>query len=200
MQQQRADYDLLAVFPDETKAEAATAKLQKEGFGTEEVFQLPATIVKNGQFRDHGPSRNRDEMFLQTRQTGPNPLLIVLLAIGLGIVFGGIGFALPAILLAVHLASFHVADPTSGIEGTVVGVVLGVVIGLLRRGPVRGNIGQEQLRSREVPAPKPATSSGARTVVALRFPADDNISRRTRARAILLNNGGRIDRSVSQRE
>ena len=34
-QQQFADYDLLAVFGDETKAEAAEAKLHKEGFETE---------------------------------------------------------------------------------------------------------------------------------------------------------------------
>ena len=37
-QQQFADFDLLAVFSDETKAEAAEAKLHKEGFGADEVL------------------------------------------------------------------------------------------------------------------------------------------------------------------
>ncbi len=198
MQQQRADYDLLAVFSDETKAGVAAAKLHKEGFGDEEVFQLPAHAVKQGQYRNHGPNANRDEIFLQTRRAGPNLLLVVVLAVGFAIVFGGIGFALPFILLAFHLTFFHLVDPTTGIEGGLFGLLLGAIVGLLRRGPVRGNIGQEQLRTRSGPAPKATVD--ARTVVALRFPDDDNISRRTRARAILLNNGGSIDRSVGQRE
>jgi hypothetical protein len=37
-------------------------------------------------------------------------------------------------------------------------------------------------------------------VVALRFVDPDNISRKSRARAILLNNQGKIDRSVSRQE
>ena len=49
--QQFADFDLLAVFSDETKAEAAEAKLHKEGFGADEVFRLAASAVKNGEFR-----------------------------------------------------------------------------------------------------------------------------------------------------
>ena len=59
MQQQDGNYDLLAVFPDETHADAAAAKLCKEGFGDSEVFQLPADTASRGEFREHGPNRNR---------------------------------------------------------------------------------------------------------------------------------------------
>ncbi len=56
-QQQPANYDLLAVFTEEAKADAAVAKLHKEGFGEEEVYQLESGTVGSGQFRDHGPNR-----------------------------------------------------------------------------------------------------------------------------------------------
>ena len=72
-QQQFAEYDLLAVFNDETRAEAAETKLHKEGFSSEEVFRLASSMVKAGEFREHGPNRNRSSVFLQTRRTGPNP-------------------------------------------------------------------------------------------------------------------------------
>src|SRR5437588_10845704 len=72
-QQQHADYDLLAVFSDETKAEAAEAKLLKEGFTNEEVFRLASDFVKDAQFREHGPNRDRSSVFLQTTPSGPNP-------------------------------------------------------------------------------------------------------------------------------
>ena len=41
-QQQNADYDLLAVFTDETTAEAASAKLRSAGFTNEEIFRVRA--------------------------------------------------------------------------------------------------------------------------------------------------------------
>jgi len=43
-------------------------------------------------------------------------------------------------------------------------------------------------------------SPNARIVVALRFVDPDNISRKSRARAILLNNQGKIDRSIGHRQ
>lgn len=189
-QQQHADYDLLAVFSDEGKADAATAKLRKEGFGEEEVYQLAAGTIGSGQFRDHGPNRARGEFFLQTKRSGPNPLLVILFAVILGLVVGGLSFA----------ASFalpSLPEPLTLVVGTIVGIALGALLGLLQRGRERGNIGQNQSKASVPPS---RAVSNALTVVALRFPDQDNISRKSRARAILLNNGGRIDRSVGKRE
>jgi hypothetical protein len=50
--------------------------------------------------------------------------------------------------------------------------------------------------ARSVPAP----AKGARNAIALRFPDAENISRRSRARAILIQNGGKIDRNVGRTE
>jgi hypothetical protein len=195
MQQQVSDYDLLAVFPDEQHAEAATAKLRKEGFGDSEVFQLAAGAAGKGEFREHGPNRNRREVFLRTERTGPNLLLVVLLAIALGIVIGGIGFALPLLVLTLHLAFFGVAEPITGIAASALGIIIGAIIGLSRGGRVRGAIGQDTAKA--------STSSpvqGARTMVALRFADRDNTIKNSKARAILINNEGKIDRSIGRRE
>jgi hypothetical protein len=195
MQQQGADYDLLAVFPDETHADAAASKLRKEGFGDSEVFQLPADAVSRGEFREHGPNRNRGDIFLRTERSGPSPLLVVVLAIALGVIIGGIGFALPIFALALHLAFFALPEPVTGFVASALGVVVGAIIGLLQRGRVRGAIGQDTSRAS---AARPI--QGAHTVVALRFADPDNTIKNSRARAILLNNEGKIDRSVRRRE
>jgi F0F1-type ATP synthase assembly protein I len=189
-QQQHADYDLLAVFPSEEKADAAAEKLRKEGFGEEEVYQLQEGSVGAGEFRVHGPGTARSEFFLQTQRSGPNPALAVLFAIIGGIVLGVIGFA-------AHFASPIVSEPLAWIIGAIVGLVLGVIIGLSRRGRVRGAIGQDMSRLSTASTPP---APGARTVVALRLPDAQNISRKSRARAILLTGGGKIDRSVGRRE
>ena len=198
MQQQSADYDLLAVFNDETAAEAAASKLRKEGFSEDEVLQVAP--IAGGQFREHGPSSNRSEVFLQTTRSGPNPLLIILLAIAFAIIFGGVGFAVVLILVAIHLVLFAIAEPTALIVGAV-GLIAGAVTGLTRRGRVRGNIGQDvsKLNAANVRS-VPASTKGARNAVALRFPDTENISRRSRARAILIQNGGKIDRNVGRTE
>nr|HET6904419.1 hypothetical protein [Ktedonobacteraceae bacterium] len=189
-QQQFADFDLLAVFSDETKAEAAEAKLHKEGFGSDEVFRLAASVVKNGEFREHGPNRDRSAVFLQTRRAGPNPVLVVLFAVIFGLVLGGL-------LLVAHLAVAAIPEPTSAIAGAIVGVILGATIGLLRRGRVQGAIGQDLTKvAANTTSKKP--SQEERTVVAVRFPDSDNITRKSRARAILLTTGGKIDRSVGR--
>jgi hypothetical protein len=187
-QQQYADYDLLAVFPDEAKAEETAAKLRKAGFEDNEVYQLEASIVKEGQFRDHGPSQDRREFFLQTQRTGPNPLMVVLLAVVSGLILGALSFT-------ASLVFPDLPEPTTLLLGIALGLLLGALIGLVRGGRVRGNIGQDPQTSR---APV-SSSSEARTVIALRFPDPENISRKSRARAILLNNGGRIDRSVGRK-
>jgi len=187
-QQQSADYDLLAVFSDESKADAAEAKLHKEGFGEDEVYRLTSGTVASGQFREHGPNRERRNVFLQTSRTGPNPVMVVLLAVVLGLIFGGV-------LFVAHFAFPALPEPTAALVGVVVGIVLGAIVGLLQRGRVRGAIGQEITRA-SATSKKPA--SGERTVIALRLPDPDNITRRSRARAILLNNGGKIDRSVGR--
>jgi hypothetical protein len=189
-QQQFAEYDLLAVFNDETQAEAAETKLHKEGFSSEEVFRLASSMVKAGEFREHGPNRNRSSVFLQTRRTGPNPVLVILLAVVFGLVLG-------LLLFVAHFAFAAIPEPTAAIAGVVVGVILGVVIGLLQRGRVQGAIGQDMSK---VNATSRQPAQDDLNVVAIRLPDSSNITRKSRARAILLTNGGKIDRSVSRRE
>ena len=75
------------------------------------------------------------------------------------------------------------------------GIILGAIIGLTRRERVRGAIGQDLAR---VNAVKVQPTQEARTVIAIRLPDPDNISRKSKARAILLNNRGKIDRSVGE--
>jgi hypothetical protein len=189
-QQQYADYDLLAVFADETKAEAAEAKLLKEGFGDDEVFRLAAGMVKGGEFREHGPNRDRSSIFLQTTRSGPNPVMIVLLAIIFGLVLG-------VLLFAAHFAFASIPEPLTAIAGAIVGIILGAVIGFLQNRRVRGAIGQDMTQVNTA-TKKPAQED--LTVVALRLLDSTNTTRKTRARGILLTNGGKIDRSVGRSE
>ena len=189
-QQQFAEYDLLAVFNDETRAEAAETKLHKEGFSSEEVFRLASSMVKAGEFREHGPNRNRSSVFLQTRRTGPNPVMVILLAVVFGLILG-------LLLFVAHFAFAAIPEPTAAIAGVVVGVILGVVIGLLQRGRVQGAIGQDM--SKVVDASRQPAQDDL-NVIAIRLPDASNITRKSRARAILLTNGGKIDRSVGRRE
>lgn len=190
-QQQPASYDLLAVFPDEAQADTATSKLHKEGFDINEVFQLEEGTVGSGQFREHGPNRTRSEYFLRTQKSGPNPVYIVLFAILFGIILGGLafiaGFAVPSL-----------PEPVTFFIGALIGVILGAIVGSFTRRRVRGAIGQDT--SKQTTNTTQKARSGSRNVVALRFPDPDNISRKSRARAILINNGGKIDRSVGRRE
>lgn len=187
-QQEQTNYDLLAVFSDEAKAEAAETKLQKEGFGSNEVFRLAADVVRGGQFREHGPNRDRSAVFLQTSRSSPRPTTVILFAIIFGVILG-------LLVFTAHFAFSAIPALTGTLAGVVVGIIIGAAIGLLRRGPVRGNIGQDTVKASVATANK-KPSQTARTVVALRFPDADNITRKSRARAILLNNGGKIDRSV----
>lgn len=199
MQQQPAEYDLLAVFSDETTAETATTKLRGAGFSDEEIFRV--TPGSGGEFREHGPNVNRRDVFLQTRRRGPNPLLILFLAIALGIIFGGGVFVVALILFfAIHIAFFVLpTDLLIGGIGAVIGVIVGAVTGVRRGGRTIGNIGQDMSKvntpARVVPAP-----SGTRNAVAVRLPDSENISRKSRARAILIQNGGKIDRNVGRGE
>jgi hypothetical protein len=190
-QQQPAEYDLLAVFPEEAQADAAAAKLRKEGFHEDEVHQMQRGVVGSGEFRVHGPDRDRQAYFLQTRRAGPNLVVVVSLALICAVVLGALSFAVsfafPRVLI----------EPLTVLIGIVLGLVIGVVIGLVRRGRVRGDIGQKTSGA-SVPPPQKALQ-GVRTVVAVRFEDPDNISRNSRARAILINNQGKIDRSVSRK-
>lgn len=193
-QQQHADFDLLAVFKEVSSADAAEAKLRKEGFGDEEVFRLVPGSVGRGEFREHGPNRERSEVFLQTRRTGPNLALTSLLAIIFGAVLGGLTFGV------VDFGLKNIPWLPATLVGVLVGIVLGAIIGLTRKRRVRGAIGQDMTKVTppETPAKKPATSAGELTVVAIHLPDPENISRKSKARAILLNNGGKIDRSVGR--
>ena len=92
MQQQQMNYDLLAVFNNESDADAAETKLHKEGFGNDEVFRLTADSVAGGQFREHGPNRDRSAVFLQTTRSGPNPVTVILFAIVFGLILGALLF------------------------------------------------------------------------------------------------------------
>lgn len=187
-QQQFSDLDLLAVFSDETKAEVAEAKLHKEGFSAEEVFRLASDVIVNGQFREHGPNRDRSSVFLQTRRSGPSPIIVVLLAVIFGLVLG-------ALMLAAHFAFPTISLLIGTLAGVVVGVILGATIGLLRRGPVRGAIGQD---TSKVSAASKKPGQAERTVIAVRLSDAGDVPRKSRARAILLTNGGKIDRSVER--
>jgi hypothetical protein len=189
-QQQYADYDLLAVFSDEAKANEVASKLHKEGFTDDEVYQLTEGSVGQGQFREHGPSQTRSAYFLRTQRSGPSPALVILFAVILGAVLGVASFA----------ASFALPtlpEPITTIICVIIGVVLGAILGWSRR-RTRGAIGQQQAVAK--PHAPPAAGGGARNVIALRFHDPDNISRNSRARAILLNNKGKIDRSVGRRD
>ena len=187
-QQQPADLDLLAVFNDREHAEAATSKLRKEGFSEEEIVRPEAGTVGSGQFREHGPNQNRSAVFLQTTRSGPRPATILLFAV----IFGAI---LALLALAAHFAFAALPEPTSTIIGAVVGVLIGVLVGSLRRGPTRGAIGQDTTR-----ANAPPVQPNDYIAVGVRFENPTNVSRTSRARAILINNGGKIDRSVGRRE
>ncbi|HEV2579237.1 MAG TPA: hypothetical protein VGT44_00175 [Ktedonobacteraceae bacterium] len=187
MQQQELNYDLLAVFGSETDADAAAVKLTKEGFGDDEVFRMTGDSVTSGEFRDHGPNRNRSEVFLQTSRSGPNPVSVIALALLFGVLIGGIMFG------AAEFTTKLLPIVPSTVAGAAVGIILGAVLGLLQRGRERGNIGQD--RSRQAAAQQ---NQGARTVIAVRLSNAENISRKSKARAILINNNGRIDRSVGR--
>lgn len=202
-QQQEMDFDLLAVFKEESSADAAEAKLHKEGYGPDEVFRLASGSVGRGEFREHGPGQERREIFLQTKRTGPSPRLVVLFAVLFSIVLGALSFGV------VELSLKSVSSWLATLIGVLVGLVLGSVVGLTRKGQVRGNIGQERIQSSPAATPStptpvkrppstPSVSVGALTVIALRLPDAENISRKSKARAILLNNGGKIDRSVGR--
>jgi hypothetical protein len=189
-QQQFADYDLLAVFNDDTQAQAAESKLLKEGFGNDEVFRLASSMIREGEFREHGPNRDRGALFLQTRRAGPSPAMVVLLAILCGLLLG-------LLLFVAHFAFAAVPEPPAAIAGVVVGVIVGAVIGLLRPGRMQGAIGQDTAKAH---ATERQPTQGDLKVVALRLPDAENVARKSRARAILLTNGGKIDRSVGRRE
>src|SRR5579883_2212521 len=153
-QQQQPGYDLLAVFPSETQADTAASKLHKEGFTDDEVYQMDPGQRK-GEFREHGPNTARRDIFLQTQRSGPNPALIIFLAVVCGLLVAALTFAATFVI--------PLPEPTTLLIGAAVGIVLGIIIGLLRRGRVRGAIGQAT-----PPPTSPKAAAGARTVVALR--------------------------------
>jgi len=185
-QQQSANYDLMAVFPDEPKATEATEKLHKAGFTQDEVHQMASGSIGTGEFRVHGPNQGRADYFLQRQRSGPNLWLVVGLALVFALILGGLTFISTFTLPSLHVGYVFLI-------GAAIGLILGAMLALLRRGRVRGDIGQKTT------AP-PKQMQGTRNVVALRFADPDNISRKSRARAILINNQGKIDRSVGQRE
>src|SRR6266566_2509501 len=172
-QRQQMNYDLLAVFNNESDADAAETKLHKEGFGDDEVFRLAADSVTGAQFREQGP----------------NPVTVIVLAIVFGLILGVVLFGVAD--FAVKTLPLLPFTPV----GVAVGIILGAILGLLRRGRVRGAIGQDLSR---VNASNTRPELGARTAIAVRLPDPGNISRKSKARAILLNNKGKIDRSVSR--
>lgn len=187
-QQQSGDYDLLAVFNDESKAEGAASKLYKEGFSGDEVMRLPSDYASRAEFRVHGPGSDRGALFLQTRRASPNPARIIVYAVVFGIILG-------LILFAAHFAVPTISEPLGAIAGAIVGVIVGAVLGFTQRGPVRGVIGQDMAK---VEASQRNAAQGALTVVAVRLTDAENITRKSRARGILLTNGGKIDRNVGR--
>src|SRR5260370_15461611 len=89
-QQHQMKFDLLAVFNAESDGDAAESKLHEEGFGDDEVFRMTAGSVSGGQFRQHGPDRDRAAVFLQTTRSGPNPVTVILLAVIFGVLLGAV--------------------------------------------------------------------------------------------------------------
>lgn len=187
-QQQSGDYDLLAVFGDENRAEGAANKLYKEGFNSDEVIRLSEDYASGAQFRVHGPSSDRSALFLQTRHSGPNAARIITYAIIFGIILG-------LILFIAHFAVASIAEPLGAIVGAIVGVIVGAVLGFVQRGPARGSIGQDVAKAET--GQRRATQD-ALTVVAVRLSDSQNVARKSRARGILLTNGGKIDRNVGR--
>jgi hypothetical protein len=196
MQQQHADYDLLAVFTDEKAANSAVTSLEKAGYSSDEIFQLAAGSVGSGQFREHGPDRSRGDYFLQTRRTRPTLLLILLFAVAFGLIFGGAAFLIALILVLVHLLAFTL-EPITALGGAILGIIIGAVTALQHGTRIRGNIGQKTVPTT---ATAPTANQDAKTVVAIRLPDPENIRRKSQAQAILIQNQGKIDRSVSRSE
>ena len=188
-QQEEMDYDLLAVFNDQSDADNAETKLHKENYGDDEVFRLASSAVVSGQFREHGPDRDRSSVFLQTTRQGPNPAIIILFAVIFGLILGGVMFGVADFAIQSHPILL------ATLAGVVVGVIIGVIVGLLRKGPVRGAIGQDLSK---VSTPAKMTEQEARTVIAIRLHDPENISRKSKARAILINNKGKIDRNIGR--
>ena len=187
MQQQEMNYDLLAVFNAESDADAAETKLHKEGFGDNEVFRMAASSASGGQFREHGPDRDRSAVFLRTSRQGPSAATVILFAVIFGVLLGAVMFGVTDFAISSHPILLGT------LAGVVVGIILGAILGFTRRGRVRGAIGQDLSR---VNAARAQPTAEARTVIAIRLPDPENISRKSKARAILLNNKGKIDRSV----
>ncbi len=187
-EQVQGQYDLVAIFNEETKAEAAETKLLKEGFHNDEVFRLANSLFRKAQFREHGPNQNRGSVFLQTTRSGPNPAKVIVFALVFGLILGLVAFL-------AHFAIATLPVLTATLAGAVVGIVLGAIIGYLQR-EVRGNIGQDTTKG----TPARATGKDDLNVIAIRFSDPENVSRKSRARAIMLNNGGKIDRSIATRE
>ena len=148
---------------------------------------MAAGAVSGSQFREHGPNRDRASVFLQTTRSGPNPVTVILLAVLFGVLLGAVMFGITDFAISSHPVLIGT------LAGVVVGIILGAILGLTRRGRVRGAIGQDVTK---VNADRMQPGAEARTVVAIRLPDPDNISRKSKARAILLNNRGKIDRSV----
>lgn len=192
MQQQEMDFDLLAVFNTESDADAAEAKLTKEGFGEGEVFRMSGDTLAPGEFREHGPGRNRSDIFLQTTRSGPNPVVVILLAVVFGLLLGGIMFGVA------DFATKTLPLIPSTVAGAAVGIIVGAVLGITQRGRERGNIGQDRTRSDSAKGQTTQPTAGARNAIAIRLSNPGNISRKSKARAILINNKGRIDRSVGR--
>ncbi len=117
-QQQEMDYDLLAVFNNQSDADNAETKLHTENYGDDEVFRLASSAVVGGQFREHGPDRDRSSVFLQTTRQGPNPATIILLAIVFGLILGGVMFGVADFAIQSHPI----------LLATLAGVVVGIIL------------------------------------------------------------------------
>src|SRR5260370_22752619 len=127
MKQQQMNFDLLAVFNAESDADAAESKLHKEGFGDDEVFRMTAGSVSGGQFREHGPDRDRAAVFLQTSSSGPNPVTVILLAVVFGVLLGAVMFGITDFAIASHPVLIGT------LAGVVVGIMLETLLGLQPR-------------------------------------------------------------------
>src|SRR5215813_3643999 len=121
-QQQSANYDLMAVFPDEPKATETTEKLHKAGFTEEEVFQMASGSIGSGEFREHGPNRARADYFLQKQRVGPNPGVVIGFALIFALILGGLTFVSTLFVLPnLHIGIIFLI-------GAAIGLALGIIL------------------------------------------------------------------------
>ncbi len=152
-------------------------------------FACPATHWLPENFANTARTATAVKSSCKRHARGQTRCVVIVLALVFGLLIGGIMFG------AAEFVTKALPLIPSIVAGAAVGIIIGAFLGLMQRGRERGNIGQNRTRTNSQAA-QPA--QGTRTVIAVRLANPDNISRKSKARAILINNKGKIDRSVGR--